>query len=156
MKFGMNDIDRKIIDILQNDGRMGYADLARQVGLSQSAIHDRVRRLTEAGAMRVVAIIDPTALDLGILAFTWVALERPEHDAGFVAAMGREPRVQECHHVTGDWSYLLKLRCRSTVDLEQLLAGVIKAQAGVVRSHTAIALSSPKETHRMPCYVALD
>lgn len=152
----MNDIDRKIIDLLQEDGRLGYADLARQIGLSQSAIHDRVRRLSDAGALRVVAIADPAALDLGVLAFTWVALERPEHDAGFVAAMGREERVQECHHVTGDWSYLLKLRCRSTSDLENLLAGVIKAQSGVVRSHTVIALSSPKETHKVPCHVTLD
>jgi Lrp/AsnC family leucine-responsive transcriptional regulator len=59
--------------------------------------------------------------------------------------------VLECHHITGDWSYLLKVRARSTEDLQHLLAVRIKGLPGVVRSRTSIALTSPKEATFLPC-----
>ena len=65
-----------------------------------------------------------------------------------------EPQVQECHHVTGDWSYLLKVRARHTADLERLIGHTIKTWPGVVRTRTTLALSSPKETAALPCAAA--
>jgi Lrp/AsnC family leucine-responsive transcriptional regulator len=64
--------------------------------------------------------------------------------------MSAEPAVLECHHITGDWSYLLKIRAATVADLEQVLTDQIKRQPGVVRSHTMLALSTTKETHSLP------
>lgn len=72
-------------------------------------------------------------------------IERPEHNAGFLEAIGAMPAVLECHHVTGDFSYLLKVRVADTAALEALLSRDLRGLAGVVRTHTAIARSSAKE-----------
>jgi Lrp/AsnC family leucine-responsive transcriptional regulator len=146
----MDAIDRKIIDFLQQDGRLPHADLGAAIGLSASAVHERVKRLQAAGVLAIRGIAAPGALGLDVLAFTFVILDRPEHEAGFVAAMQAEPHVLECHHVTGEWSYLLKLCARSNADLERLIAGTVKRQPGVVRSLTAIALSSAKDATALP------
>jgi Lrp/AsnC family transcriptional regulator, leucine-responsive regulatory protein len=95
------------------------------------------------------ARVDPRAVGRGVLAFTYVAVQRQEAEAGFVAAVAALPEVQECHHVTGEWSYLLKLRLTSIDQLERVLAGAIKVWP--VRTHTVIALSSPKESAFVPC-----
>ena len=76
-------------------------------------------------------------------------------DTGFIAGCLGEPQVQECHHVTGDWSYLLKVRARHTADLERLIGHTIKTWPGVVRTRTTLALSSPKETAALPCAAAV-
>ncbi|WP_029008905.1 Lrp/AsnC family transcriptional regulator [Azospirillum halopraeferens] len=147
----MDDIDRKIADIAQRDGRASYAEIGATVGLSVSAVNERLKKLQAAGVITGWgARVAPGALGLDVLAFVQVLLERPEHDAPFRAAMMAAPAVQECHHVTGEWSYLLKVRVAGTADLERFLANTLKAQPGVVRSHTVIALSSPKETPILP------
>lgn len=147
----MDDIDRKIIDIMQADGRVTNAALAAATGLSVSAANDRLRRLTERGVITGwSARIDPDAVGLGLLAFLFVLIERTEHNAAFLDAVAAVPEVQEVHHVTGEWSYLLKVRVASTRALETLISERIKAIPGVARSLTVIALSSAKETAALP------
>lgn len=146
----MDDIDRKIIDVLQKDGRMAQAQIAEAVGLSVSAVNERVRRLTEAGTFAIKAVPNPEAVGFGVTAFLLVLLGKPSDDAPFCAAMAEVPEVQEVHHVTGEWSYLLKVRARSVGDLESLMQQRIKTAPGITRSFTMIALSSPKETSALP------
>lgn len=147
----MDDIDRKIIETAQSDGRVTSAALAAATGLSVSAAAERLRRLQERGVIAGwAARIDPEAVGLGLLAFLFVLVDRTEHNAPFLAAAAALPEVQELHHVTGEWSYLLKVRVASPRALEWLISDRIKAIPGVARSMTFIALSSTKETSALP------
>lgn len=89
--------------------------------------------------------VDPDALDLGLLAFMFVEIDRTEHNTAFIEAATAMDEVIELHHVTGEWSYLLKVRAKDTRGLETLITDRIKSLPGVVRSRTHIALSSAKE-----------
>lgn len=147
----MDELDRKIIAHIQADGRASYAEIGAAAGLSVSAVNERLKKLQASGAITGFgARVSPAAVGLHVLAFVHVLLERPEHDARFRAAMQDTPAVQECHHVTGEWSYLLKVRVPTTAGLERFLTERLKTLPGVVRSHTVIALSSPKETPILP------
>jgi Lrp/AsnC family leucine-responsive transcriptional regulator len=144
-------IDLQILDFVQNDGRLTYGELGAKVGLSISAVNERLRKLNASGAIqRVVAVVDPDAVGLLLTAFIQVLLERPEHDSPFRERIREIPEVQECHHIAGDYSYLLKVRARNTAHLEELLSQGIKRLPGVVRSQTTIVLSTPKETTVLP------
>ena len=143
----MDEVDQQLLALVQQDGRRPYAELAAEVGLSVSAVNERLRRLRARGVVRgVVALLEPRAVGLPVLAFVQILLDRPEHEAAFRAGIVACPEVLECHHVTGEWSYLVKVRARDTAHLEAVLATGIKALPGVVRTQTVIALSSPKET----------
>lgn len=147
----MDDIDRKIIAYIQYDGRASYAEIGAVAGLSVSAVNERLKKLQASGVIAGwEARLAPKLVGLDVLAFVHVLLERPEHDAAFRAAMAGNAAVQECHHLTGEWSYLLKVRVADTAALERFLTAELKALPGVVRSHTAIALSSVKETAALP------
>lgn len=147
----MDGIDRIILDRIQTDGSSTYAEIGAAAGLSASAVNDRLKRLRADGVIRrMTADVDPAALGLGLLAFVLVAVNEPPGEMRFRAAMKGAPEVLECHHLTGDYSYLLKLRLRDTAHLEQFLMDRLKPLAGVARTHTLIALSSVKETHILP------
>lgn len=146
----MDSIDRIIIRLLAADSRRALADVGAHVGLSPSAVNERVRRLAASGAIRRFTVdVDPAALDLGILAFVWIALPAQADEAAFRAHAAADPAIEECHHVTGDWSYLMKVRVNLLTGLEDFLAG-LKAQGFVGRSHTVLALSSPVPGAHVP------
>ncbi|PWE28690.1 Lrp/AsnC family transcriptional regulator [Pararhodobacter marinus] len=138
----MDDIDRKIIDLLSADARRALADIGQNVGLSTSAVNDRLRRLTAQGVIRRFTLeADPEALGLPVLAFVWIALPEQADEAAFRALAADDPAILECHHVTGAWSYLIKLRTQSLAGLEAFLA-TLKARGMVARSESVLALSS--------------
>ena len=136
--------DLDIVATLQDDARATYADIGKRVGLSASAVHDRVRKLEQAGVIRGYrADIDPEAVGLGITALVAAtpfdpgqADDLPERVAGF-------PEVEDCYSVAGEASYVLKVRTRSTADLEDLIRR-LREKAGVA-TRTTIALSIPFE-----------
>ncbi len=143
----MDDVDREILRLVQQDVRISYAELGAQVGLSISAVNERMKKLHAGGIIRsCVAVVEPRALGLDICAFVQVLLDRPQHSSRFLEQMREKAEVLEVHHVTGDFSYLLKVRVRDTGHLEALLTEGIKSVRGVVRTQTLIVLSSPKET----------
>lgn len=144
----MDALDRKILEQVQVDGSLTYAEIGTAVGLSASSVNDRLKRLRALGALRrMTADIDPAAFDLKLLAFILVVVEDGLAEAEFRTNMQAAPEVLECHHVTGEFSYLLKLRLRDTAQLERFLMDRLKAVKGVSRTQTLIALSSSKETH---------
>lgn len=144
----MDETDRKILSCLQRDGSLTYAEIGGAAGLSASAVNDRLKRLRADGVLRrLTAEVDPAALDLKLLAFVMVVLEPGASEDAFRAGMLGAPEVLECHHVTGEFSYLLKLRLRDTAQLERFLTNTLKPLAGFSRTQTLIALSSTKETH---------
>ena len=87
-----------------------------------------------------------------LVAFLQVLLRGTEAERRFVATVTKRPEVLECHHVTGEWSYLLKLRLSEVVELEDFLTAVIKPLEGVERTHSLLALSSPKDSAELPCW----
>jgi Lrp/AsnC family leucine-responsive transcriptional regulator len=132
-------------------GRASWAELAPILGLSAPAAADRVRRLEERGVIQgYAALIDPEAVGLMLTAFVAVTLERPEHRDAFLAWANAMAAVQECHHVTGDHDYLLKVRCASTRALEALLTDGIKGLTGIAATRTTIVLRTRKETPILP------
>ncbi|MEX0922548.1 MAG: Lrp/AsnC family transcriptional regulator [Rhodovibrionaceae bacterium] len=143
----MDKLDRRLLGLLQRDAKLTNAELGQRIGLSVSAVNERIRKLLAVGIIRgFEARLDAAALGQGICAFVLVLIERPEQESAFLAAVATTKQVQECHHVTGDYSYLLKLRVSSTAELERVIRQGLKALPGVVRTQTMIALSSPKET----------
>ena len=147
----MDAIDRKILLELQRDADLPYAELGARVGLSASAINERLKRLKGGGQIRrLSAEIDPAAFGLNLLAFLLVRLDQSADEGAFRAAMARAPQVLECHHITGKYAYLLKLRLREAADLERFLSGEVKIIPGVAATETIIALSSVKDGHQLP------
>jgi len=138
----MDEIDRKIIGLLAADARRALADIGGAVGLSPSAVNDRIRRLQAAGAIRRFTVdLDPAALGLPVLAHVWIGLREDADEAAFRRFAAAHPAICECHHVTGPWSYLIKLRLGSVAAIEPFLAEV-KATRLMARSEIVITLSS--------------
>lgn len=139
----MDEIDRKIIGILAHDARRSLADIGAEVGLSASAVNERIRRLSASGAIRRFTIdADPEVLGRPVLVFLWVALRPDADEAAFRAFAAAHPEVGECHHVTGPWSYLLKLRLVALAGIEGFL-DELKVLGVMARSEAVLALSSP-------------
>jgi Lrp/AsnC family leucine-responsive transcriptional regulator len=147
MATGLDDIDYRLIDLLQKDNRTPVAELGKTLGVAPSTLNDRIRRLIKLGVLSGFhAKVDPEKLGLDLLAFIFVGWSDPQTEPRFLEAMRAAPEVMEVHHVTGAWNYLMKVRLRTTRDLEGFFADVVKQVPGVTRTETLIALSSPKDT----------
>ena len=147
----MDQTDITIIALLQADGRMSLARIGAEVGLSTSAVNDRLKGLRGRGVLSgATVIVDPAKVGLEVLAFISVLIDWSAHNEAFSRAVRDMPEVLECHHVTGDWSYLLKVRTRDNDALEDLISNRIKALPGVTRSETVFAVGTDKETTRLP------
>ena len=140
----MEDLDRRIVDLLRADGRMSYTDLGKAMGLSTSAVHQRVRRLEERGVIKgYAAVVDPTALDLPLTAFVSITPLDPAAPDDIPDRVRDVKEIEACHSVAGDENYILKVRVRTPADLEDLLAR-IRATANV-STRTTVVLSTPWE-----------
>lgn len=147
----MDQIDRALLRAAQVNGRGSYAEFGKEVGLSVSAVNNRLRQLESNGMIKGwAAVLDPKKVEFGLLAYIFVQIDLPGNTASFLAGIQKVDEIQECHHVTGDWSYLLKVRARDTDHLETIITDKLKSLKGVVRSHSMIALSSVKETLYLP------
>lgn len=140
----MEAADRRIIDLLREDGRMSYTDLGKAIGLSTSAVHQRVRRLEERGVITgYAATIDPTALGTPLTAFVSVAPLDPRDPDDIPERLRDIPEIDACYSVAGDANYLLRVRVGTPQDLEELLARV--RSEGGVSTRTTIVLTTPWE-----------
>ncbi len=142
--------DRRILDLVQRDATTPQAEIARRVGLSTAAVNERLKRLRKAGVIRrFTAIVDPAAVGATITAFVEVFLEHPRFEAGFLAQVLKLDEVLECHHITGEFSLLLKVRVRDMRALQRLLLGGLSARKGVRQTRTVMVLSTAKEETRV-------
>jgi Lrp/AsnC family leucine-responsive transcriptional regulator len=147
-----DETDRHLLESLQKDSQISHQELGALVGLSTSAVNERVRRLSAEGLITGYhAKVNPKLVGLGIGALLFVAIDSPEHNANFVKRILEMPEVQECDHVTGQFSYFLRVLVRDTDHLEQLLTTDIKSIAGVTRTETILVLSSPKNLPIVDC-----
>ena len=151
----MNAIDYKAIAALQSSGRESWAKLGETLGMTAPAAAERVRRLEDSGVIRgYAALVDPESVGAILTAFVAVTLDRPEHRKAFLKRVGKLAEVQECHHVSGEDDYLLKVRCRGPRDLDRVISEELKSVPGVGRTRTTIALSTAKETPILPLATA--
>jgi Lrp/AsnC family transcriptional regulator, leucine-responsive regulatory protein len=148
MATGLDPIDRKILSLLRLDGRMSHAAIAKSVGLSGPAVHERVRKLEERGIVAgYTAVLDPLALDRSHVAFVMVTLSEGSEfalDEPIVARICDEPDVLEFHRIAGEDCYLIKVRTATNKELERLLRR-IRTIHGVARTRTTIVLSTELE-----------
>ena len=150
MKDSIDEIDVKILELLQEDGRMQRSDVAEEVDLSISAVSDRMRKLEERGVIEGYrAVVDAKRLHLDITAFIRVSVEGSERYSGFVDRVSDMQQVLEVHSITGEGSHLLKVRTTNTTTLERFLSD-IQAIPGVTHTTTSIVLSTFKETQTVP------
>ncbi|GAA0842619.1 Lrp/AsnC family transcriptional regulator [Streptosporangium amethystogenes subsp. fukuiense] len=146
--YGMEEIDRCIVTLLARDGRMSFTDLARETGLSVSAVHQRVRRLEKRGVLRgYAALVDYDAVGLPLTAFVSIKPIDPAAADDAPERLAHLSAVEACHSVAGDESYILKVRVASPIALEELLNQI--RTAANVSTRTTVVLSTPYE-HRPP------
>jgi Lrp/AsnC family leucine-responsive transcriptional regulator len=147
----IDDIDRQIVLLLQEDARLSNAALAEKVGLTVSTVHERVKKLEKKGVIRgYVALVDAEALGKPIMAFIRLTVgttpgDYLESKNRVVEVCQREADVLECHGVAGEDCYIIKVRAATPQDLERLIER-IRCSAQVSRSVTSIALSTCKES----------
>jgi Lrp/AsnC family leucine-responsive transcriptional regulator len=140
----LDERDLEIVAALQEDARATYADVGQRVGLSASSVHDRVRKLEQAGVIRGYrAIVDPDALGLLITALVAATPLDPQQPDDLPDRLADFPEVEDCLSVAGEANYILKVRTRTTADLEDLIRR-LREKAGVA-TRTTIALSIPFE-----------
>jgi Lrp/AsnC family transcriptional regulator, leucine-responsive regulatory protein len=140
----VEDTNRKILSLLACDGRLSFTELARQTGLSVSAVQQRVRRLEERGVIRgYCAMIDPQQAGLPLTAFVSIKPFDPAAPDDSPERLAHLKAIEACHSVAGDENYILKVRVASPAALEELLQE-IRAAAGV-STRTTIVLSTPYE-----------
>ena len=145
----IDSIDLKILYILQNNGRSRLADIAEEVELSAPAVMERVKKLEASGVIRgYQALLDGKKVGKDITAFIGVSVGNQRDINKFAAQMLQYPDVLECHHVTGDESFILKVKSANTGSLEKLL-GEIRSVEGVTRTVTKIVLSTAKESQKL-------
>jgi Lrp/AsnC family leucine-responsive transcriptional regulator len=146
-------IDLKILAELQRDGRVTFQKLSELVGLSPRPCLERVRRLERAGVIKgYTATLDPGALDAGMLVFVELSLTytTPEIFAEFKRAIARLPEILECHLVSGDFDYLIKMRVPDMNAYRALLGQLLVHLPGVRNSKTLVVMEEVKETTRIP------
>lgn len=147
----IDDIDLKILGILQADGRTSHAEVARQVGLVPSAVHERVKKLEERGIVRGYhARLDPDALGKRLLAFVFLKAEEAGGGSEVSEALARIPELLEVHHVAGEDCYLLKVRTADTESLGRLIRERLRAIPQVRSTRSTIVLESVKEELALP------
>jgi len=153
MNSTIDNIDKKILDLLQDNGRITNAQLAKEVGLSPPPMLERVRKLEKNGIIRkYVALVDPKKLNRGTVAFVAVSLRfhRQDDIQEFVIEIQKFPEVLECHHIAGEEDYLLKVIIRDIEEYEQFLREKLTRFSGISRIKTYFILNTLKQDTKIP------
>ncbi len=142
--FRLDEVDRKILSLLQEDASLSLDQIADRVGASKTPVWNRIRKLREAGVIRrQVAILDPEAL--GLEACFFVLIRTSEHDkdwaARFLKALRERPEVIEAHRLAGDIDYILKVQVKNARAYDRFYQSLI----GEVKIHNVTALLSMEE-----------
>lgn len=146
-KLSVDGIDKIILNDLMEDARKPILEIARKIGVSGAAIHQRLRKLEKAGLIQgSKLIINPAMLGYTTLAFVGVYLDKAVSNPQAVKKLREIPEVIECHYTTGNWSIFLKIFCKNNEHLMNVLNKDIQAIEGVSRTETFISLN--QQIHR--------
>jgi Lrp/AsnC family leucine-responsive transcriptional regulator len=147
----IDEIDLKILNIIQADARTPNAEIARQIGLAPSATLERLRKLQESGILSgFFGRVAPKAIGLGLLAFVFVRTDDASDPQTVAERLVAIPEALEVHNVAGEDCYVVKLRASDPEDLGRLLAEKVKSVPGVRGTRTTIVMQTFKETGALP------
>ncbi|MGG0187133.1 Lrp/AsnC family transcriptional regulator [Bacillus rhizoplanae] len=151
VRKGLDDLDTQILDVLQKEGQLSNAEVARRVNLSPPATHARVKRLESEGFInQQVAILNQEKLGFGLLCFIFVStnIHQAEKLEVLEKAMHEMPEVLECHCLTGEYDYILKVVHRDRSELERFIRKL--NMLGITRIQTSLALREIKYSTVLP------
>lgn len=149
----LDQMDRKILRALQDNGRLTNTELADFINLSQTATAERVKRLTREGyILGYSARLSPKLLDRSMLVFVEIKLDRttPEVFDIFAQATRKNPDVMECHMVAGGFDYLIKARVADMDHYRRFLSDALLSLPGIRETHTYAVMEEVKETANIP------
>ncbi|MEM5581249.1 MULTISPECIES: Lrp/AsnC ligand binding domain-containing protein [unclassified Roseibium] len=149
----LDGLDRRILKVLQEDGRITNTDLSERISLSATATAERMKRLVRDGYIEhFSASLNPGKVGRGLLVFIEIRLERtsPEIFDAFKTAVERSPDILECHMVAGGFDYLIKSRVQDMEAYRAFLSDVVLALPGVRGTHTYAVMEEIKDTHILP------
>lgn len=149
----LDERDRSILQLLQEDGRLTNVELAQRINLSPSACLRRVKLLEERGLIsRYVMLVDEKAVGLSGTAFVLVTLDQQGRAAldAFEAAIQHHPEVTECCLLAGGADYMVRVAYANSADFERIHTDVLTQLPGVVRVHSTLALRTVKKTSALP------
>ncbi|GAB3156177.1 Lrp/AsnC family transcriptional regulator [Micromonospora sonneratiae] len=146
----MDAIDLRLMELLRGNARLSYAELARQVGLSAPAVHERVGKLESSRVIRGYrADVEPEAVGLGVTALIGIVQDSGGDTDDVLETLRAMPEIESCYFMAGVESFLLKARVGTIAELEQLIVRLNRT-AGVASTRTAIALSTKWENRPQP------
>jgi len=146
LQIEIDGIDKEILRSLMEDARKPILQIASKIGISGAAIHQRLRKLEQAGVISGSRfIVDTKVLGYSTMAFVGIYLDKASSNPQAVKELKRIPEVLECHYTTGNWSILIKIICRDNEHLMQLLNNKIQPITGVSRTETFISLEQQIE-----------
>ena len=146
LQIEIDGIDKEILRFLMEDARKPILQIAGKIGISGAAIHQRLRKLEQAGVISGSKfIVNTKVLGYSTMAFVGIYLEKASNNAEVVKELKKIPEVLECHYTTGNWSILIKIICRDNEHLMQLLNNKIQPVKGVSRTETFISLEQQIE-----------
>ena len=146
----MDTIDHQLVDLLRTNARLSYAELARQVGLSAPAVHERVGKLEASGVLRGYhADVAPEAIGLSVTALIGVVQDNSGDIDTVLETLEKMEEIESCYFMAGEESFLLKARLATIDELEQLIVRLNRTP-GVARTRTAVALSTKWEERGRP------
>ncbi len=149
----LDEIDLALLRSLQTDGRLSNVELARKINLSPPATLTRMRRLEKDGYIRqYTAVVDREKAGYDLLCFIHIAMQMHQYEQvdKFRKLMQKMPEVLECHHITGEYDYLLKVVLRNRKDLERFVVDRLTPIPGVSRIHTSLVFTEVKSTTALP------
>tara|TARA_Y100000991_G_scaffold16649_1_gene11045 strand:+ start:13 stop:477 length:465 start_codon:yes stop_codon:yes gene_type:complete len=140
-KIKIDGIDKEIIRMLIENARRPILEIAKKIGISGAAIHQRLRKLEKSKLINGSSIsIDPKVLGYNTMAYIGIFLDRATNNKTVVTELAKIKEVIECHYTTGDWSILTKILCKDNQDLMEILTKKIQVIKGVARTETYISL----------------
>ncbi len=143
----MDNIDVKIIKLLQHNARITVSEISSEVNLSIPAVSERLKKLEGTGAIKqYTAIVNQSYLKKDLTAIIFISLERPKYTDSFVEFVADRDEILECHYLAGDFDYALKIITENTATLEKLL-NKIKSVQGIRKTRTVVVLSTLKNNY---------
>jgi Lrp/AsnC family leucine-responsive transcriptional regulator len=147
----MDETDRRILDLLQRDGKISQARIAEAVGLTTPSVNERIKKLETKGFIRrFTALLDPRLIGMPLIAYVDVGLEHPRFERVFLEEIEALLDVQECCAISGEFGYRLKVRARDVEHLERVLREKIQTLRGVARTRVDLSLSVKKDSTLLP------
>jgi len=149
MKKDLDEVDRKILKILQKNSRTPLREISKKVGLVNSAVHVRIKKLKKRGIIKkFTAILNPEALNLPLLAFVLIKARRGKYEE-VAEELVKYSEILEVYEITGKYDIILKVRTRNSEELDSLL-DKIRNVKGVRETRTMIVLKTQKNTTELP------